>query len=133
NRRAATWWALREALDPETGAGIALPPDPALVADLAMPRWRLANRAGAGAIQIEAKDEIRKRLGRSPDRGDAVVMAWAFGGGRPGGADDRFIRYPTHANLGNSRYARAKCRAQPDYKPQQCFGDPPVLTQAEIV
>ena len=27
-------------------------------------------------MQIESKDEIRKRLGRSPDRGDAVVLAW---------------------------------------------------------
>lgn len=75
NRRAAAWWGFREALDPNGGAYIALPPDPALAADLATPRWRLTS----GGILIEDKAEIRKRLGRSPDRGDAVVMAWAHG------------------------------------------------------
>jgi len=30
-------------------------------------------------IQIEAKDEIRARLGRSPGKGDAVVMALSEG------------------------------------------------------
>ena len=29
-----------------------------------------------GRIQVEKKDDIIKRLGRSPDRGDAVVMAF---------------------------------------------------------
>jgi hypothetical protein len=38
----------------------------------------------SGAVQVESKDEIRKRLGRSTDDGDAVVMAFwarARGGG----------------------------------------------------
>ncbi len=29
-----------------------------------------------GRIQIENKDEVRRRLGRSPDRGDAVALAY---------------------------------------------------------
>ena len=29
-----------------------------------------------GKIVIESKDEIRKRLNRSPDKGDAVCLAW---------------------------------------------------------
>jgi hypothetical protein len=29
----------------------------------------------ARGIQVEEKDQIKKRLGRSPDRGDAVVLA----------------------------------------------------------
>ncbi|MGH7095603.1 MAG: terminase [Stellaceae bacterium] len=82
NKRAEAWWRFREALDPQTGDSVALPPDPELAADLAASRWKLAARG----IQVEQKDEIRKRLGRSPDRGDAVVMAWAYGGGRPGDA-----------------------------------------------
>ena len=28
-----------------------------------------------GQIQIESKDDLRKRLGRSPDRADALVLA----------------------------------------------------------
>lgn len=72
NKRAETWWKLREALDPNFSKPVALPPDPQLRADLCSPHWKLTPRG----IQIESKDEIRKRLGRSPDRADAVVLAW---------------------------------------------------------
>ncbi len=77
NKRAEAWWRLREALDPAQpgGSPLALPADSQLAADLAAPRWKLTPRG----IQVEAKDEIRARLGRSPDRGDAVVMAWSEG------------------------------------------------------
>jgi hypothetical protein len=77
NRRAESWWRLREALDPHQreGSAIALPDDPRLAADLAAPRWEL----GVRGLQIESKDEIKTRLGRSPDRGDAVVMCWHDG------------------------------------------------------
>jgi len=77
NKRAEAWWRMREALDPgqEGGSPICLPPDPILLGDLAAPRWSLKTRG----ILIEDKDEIRKRLGRSTDRGDAVVMAWSEG------------------------------------------------------
>lgn len=71
NKRAELHWRLREALDPSNPEPIALPPDPQLAGDLAAPRWWL----GKSGIQIEAKDDIKKRLGRSPDRGDAVVLA----------------------------------------------------------
>ena len=34
--------------------------------------------SGGGKVRLEPKDQIRKRLGRSPDSGDAVVMLfWA--------------------------------------------------------
>lgn len=77
NKRAETMWRFREALDPGQAGGspIALPPDPYLVADLTAPRWKLTPRG----IQIEDKAEIRKRIGRSTDRGDAVVMCWSEG------------------------------------------------------
>ena len=71
NKRAELWWRMREALDPYADAPIALPPDAALKADLCAPRWKQT----AGGIQIEAKDEIAKRIGRSPDLGDAVCLA----------------------------------------------------------
>ena len=70
NRRAEAWWKFREALDPNSGLDIALPPDPELMADLAAPTWELTTRG----IQIELKEKIIKRLGRSPDCGDAVTM-----------------------------------------------------------
>ena len=71
NIRAEAWWAMREALDPEKGDDISLPDDPELLADLVSPKWKMA----ASGIQIESKDEIKKRIGRSPDCGDAVVLA----------------------------------------------------------
>jgi hypothetical protein len=73
NKRAATIWKLREALDPEQEGGsvIALDPsDSELKADLASFRWMLK----PNGIQIEDKESIKKRIGRSPDRGEAVVM-----------------------------------------------------------
>ncbi|RWF71877.1 MAG: terminase [Mesorhizobium sp.] len=78
NKRAEAIWRFREALDPgqEGGSPIALPPDPMLVADLVAYRWK---PVGAGNIQIESKEEIRKRIGRSPDDGDATIMCWSEG------------------------------------------------------
>ena len=72
NKRAELWWRMREALDPINDTGIALPPDPKLLADLSTPLWEY--RSG-GIIKIESKEDIIKRLGRSPDDGDAVVLA----------------------------------------------------------
>lgn len=78
-RRSEMWWMLREALDPINGAGVALPPDNALQADLTAPLWEV--RPGMPPkIYVEAKKDMMKRLGRSPDRGDAVVYAWNSGG-----------------------------------------------------
>lgn len=73
NKRAAAWWNLREQLDPDSGEEIALPPDDTLTGDLTAPKWRVMS---GGKIQVEAKDDIFKRLGRSTDDGDAVVQAF---------------------------------------------------------
>ncbi|WP_049974512.1 hypothetical protein [Azospirillum sp. B4] len=73
NRRAEWYWSLREALEPELGVDLALPPDRELLADLVAPRWKMTARG----IQIEAKDDIKARIGRSPDKGDALVLAHA--------------------------------------------------------
>jgi len=45
--------------------------------DLAAPEFEVTLQG----IQIESKDDIKRRLGRSPDRGDAVLLAWAGGSG----------------------------------------------------
>lgn len=74
NARAAAWWALREELDPNRpgpAPTLALPPDDLLIGDLTEPIWREQN----GRIYIEEKEKLRKRLGRSTDTADAVVMA----------------------------------------------------------
>jgi hypothetical protein len=72
NLRAEMYWQFREALNPESGEDVALPRSARLKAQLAAVRWEpRGNR-----ILIESKDEIRARLGHSPDEADAVVMAW---------------------------------------------------------
>lgn len=78
NKRAAMYWNLREMLDPDGPFEICLPPDENLTGDLTTPKWQVM---AGGRIQIESKDDIRKRLGRSTDDGDAVAMAfWPEGG-----------------------------------------------------
>ena len=74
NVRAAMMWQVRSLLDPEGGppdTRLALPPDPELLADLTAPRYELR----VSGVAVESKDDIRKRLGRSTDAGDAVALA----------------------------------------------------------
>lgn len=77
NKRAEAVWKFREALDPsqEGGSVVALPPDAELKADLASYRWELTT----GGILIEDKEKMKQRLGRSPDKGDAVIMCLSEG------------------------------------------------------
>lgn len=72
NMRAQAYWEMRLRLDPSAQSQVSLPPDEEMVADLCSPTWMLTTRG----IQIEAKDALKKRLSRSPDKGDAVVMAF---------------------------------------------------------
>ena len=71
NLRSQLWWELREALDPDANNGIALPPDPKLLAELCAPKWSLRG----ASIQVESREEIVKRTGRSPDRASALILA----------------------------------------------------------
>lgn len=71
NIRAEIWWGLREVLDPESGDAVAIPPGSEIRADLCAPRWKLT----VGGILIESKEDTKKRLGKSPDLGDAIALA----------------------------------------------------------
>lgn len=78
NRRTEGYWRLREALDPGQpgGSPIMLPPDDLeLMAELCTPTFEEKTKV----IALEPKDKVMERLGRSPNRADAVVMAWAYG------------------------------------------------------
>jgi hypothetical protein len=126
NARAAAWWALREALDPDQDGGsiIALPDDPELAADLAAPRFEVRT----GGVLVESKDDIRKRLGRSTNKGDAVVMALqpgnraverALRGSRPPprmllspGAAQQLGTGQSHGGRGGSRGGMSPARAR---------------------
>jgi hypothetical protein len=76
NIRAAAWWCARQALDPENPRRVCLPPGHDLLAELAAPRWFRSGQK----VQLEKKDKVIERLGRSPDLADAVVMALWEGG-----------------------------------------------------
>jgi hypothetical protein len=83
NQRSAAWWNLRELLDPDNPDPLTLPDDEQLAAELSAPRWRVL--AGA-KIQVEPKDDTRKRIRRSPDSADAVVMSLFYFGVDSGNA-----------------------------------------------
>jgi hypothetical protein len=80
NQRAEMYWRFREGLDPASGEDIALPNDRELLADLCAARFKVVG----AKYQIEPKDDIKARIGRSPDKGDAVVMGWHGGTYNPG-------------------------------------------------
>lgn len=84
NRRSELYWKFREALNPEQdfGSPIELPEDMELLADLTAVDYELT----ANGYKVTPKDApgkdtdcVRSRLGRSPNKGDAVVNAWAVG------------------------------------------------------
>jgi hypothetical protein len=71
NKRAQWWWRFRDLLNPASGKRIALPPDQQLKAELCAPTYDVISTG----IKIESKKDIIRRLGRSTDRADAVIMA----------------------------------------------------------
>jgi hypothetical protein len=71
NMRAEYYWRMRDALDPNGGDDVALPPGNEIVADLCSAHYSVST---AGVL-VESKDEIKKRLGRSPDKGESILLA----------------------------------------------------------
>lgn len=71
NQRSWLWWRFRELLDPSANNGIALPPDPRLVRELSAPKWSLKGFT----IYVESREDIIKRIGYSPDKATAVLLA----------------------------------------------------------
>jgi hypothetical protein len=72
NLRSQLWWMVREMLDPANNPVLALPPDDKLTGDLTTPKYTYMSN---GDIVVESKDEIRKRIGRSTDSADCVMLA----------------------------------------------------------
>lgn len=73
NDRAAMWWGFREALDPDSGEDIMLPPSDRLRAQLTAPHFVVKGNT----MQVEAKEDVMRRLsGTSTDEADAVLTAW---------------------------------------------------------
>lgn len=80
NLRAEIWWELGRGLSERGGWDLSgMENADTTVAQLLEPLW---HATAAGQIQVEPKDEIRKRLGRSPDNADALLLAF-YSAGRP--------------------------------------------------
>lgn len=73
NLRSEIWWAARESLDPKGEAPMALPHSDELMAELAAPKYSIAD--SGGRIKVESKDDMKERIGRSPDLADAYCLA----------------------------------------------------------
>lgn len=109
NKRAEVWWRFREALNPEQEGGgwVSLPDDPELTADLVAPRFDPAYMQ-RGIVKIESKEDIKKRLGRSPDKGDAVTMCLAIGGAAILKAQRRISGHRPQVILGHQNKRRKR-------------------------
>lgn len=71
NLRSELIWRMRETLDPTSNTGICLPLDKRLRADLCAYTWKLQG----ATIRVESREEIEKRIGRSPDWASAYILA----------------------------------------------------------
>jgi hypothetical protein len=85
NARAEWWWSVRERF--ESGDADIDPDDDELAAQLGSIRYKFTSR---GQIQIESKDDTRRRGLPSPDRADAIMLTCGPGAVPPLilGADD---------------------------------------------
>lgn len=70
NMRAYCYWSLRDWLNPKNKFDPALPPCDKLLEEVTEVHWKFQSN---GSIIIEPKDDIKKRLKRSPDYMDALA------------------------------------------------------------
>lgn len=70
NMRAYCYWALRDWLNPKNNFQPAIPPCDKLMEEATETHWKFQSN---GSIIIEHKDEIKKRIKRSPDYMDALA------------------------------------------------------------
>ncbi len=70
NLRAEGYWHLRNLF--ETDA-IMIPPDDDLADEITQLKYKVVS--SSGKIRIEEKEEMKKRLGRSPDRADSLMLS----------------------------------------------------------
>lgn len=71
NLRAELWFKTREWLEERS---CRIPKDDALIDELAMVKYKISS---SGKFQIESKEDIRKRGGKSPDVAESLIMTMA--------------------------------------------------------
>jgi phage terminase large subunit len=98
-RRDELWFAAREWL---AAGDCKLPDDQELIAELTAPKYKITS---TGKVQVEPKDELKKRGLNSPDRADAFILTLAGGLDRkPDELIDRYRRR-LYGNKGGSAWA----------------------------
>lgn len=94
NKRAEIWFLMCEAIK----SGTTLPPVPEIVAELTTPTYSFKG----DKLLIEDKDQVKLRLGRSPNYADALATTYA---------------QPIHVNRGTYGVPRRPMMTQTDYDP----------------
>jgi phage terminase large subunit len=79
NLRAKIWREMRAWIK----GGASLPADPELTTDLTALRYKYTG----GLLQIESKDDAKKRGMKSPDRADSLALTFAYPAKAPGDGD----------------------------------------------
>lgn len=76
NMRAQVFWNLRPLFKPDRGghSQICIPNDPDLIKQLSEIKYGYSSEK---KIKIEDKEEMKKRLGKSPDKADSLALAFA--------------------------------------------------------
>lgn len=100
NKRAEMYWEMAEWVK----AGGALPNDPDLIVELTAATYSFRR----DKILLEDKDQIKARIGRSPDKADALALTFAH----PVIAGARLVD-----GMGHSLLERTVCTASADWDP----------------
>lgn len=96
NKRTEAYYRLHDALNPENGFELALPPDDELRAEITSQERYISG----GVAYLLEKDEIIKKVGKSPDKSDAVAMAFMDQDATGGWVVSHTPDLPEHTFLG---------------------------------
>src|SRR5690606_8800789 len=112
NRRAEMWWQLASWIK----QGGCLPNMPDLLIDLTAPTFTHKN--AAGRLQLESKDDMRKRGLKSPDIADGYALTFAA----PVAIRTPFERAAADAEMRRSAANLVQGSTRYDYDPLQGVG-----------
>ncbi len=123
------WWQVGRTMS-ENGAWDLSQLDDATAAQLTSPRWAPDS---SGRIKVERKEETRKRIGRSPDDADALLLAFYSGSGSSGAKEWLEALAPLHhcpdGRDTPNRVGLSRCRhcgeELPPYEPPPPYQPPP--------
>ena len=75
NLKSQLWWGMRDWFRPDKNgkSRIRIPNDSKLIEELKEMRYFYASDK---KLRVESKEEMKKRIGRSPDKADALVLAF---------------------------------------------------------